>query len=58
MKELARIDIDDMIHMTPDEFEELVAALFRARGSLGAGRRQCGGFSPEAALAGLVSREF
>jgi hypothetical protein len=32
LKELARMDLDDMIHMTPDEFEELVADLFRARG--------------------------
>jgi hypothetical protein len=32
LQELARMDLDDMIHMTPDEFEELVADLFRARG--------------------------
>ncbi len=33
LKEHTRMDIDDMVHMSPDEFEELVADIFRARGS-------------------------
>jgi len=32
LRKHARMDIDDMIHMSPEEFEELVADLFRARG--------------------------
>jgi HJR/Mrr/RecB family endonuclease len=33
LRERLQMDIDDMAHMSPDEFEELVADLFRARGN-------------------------
>jgi hypothetical protein len=55
---LAQLNIDDMIHMTLDEFQELVVDLFRAKGYRAEVVGSAGGFSPEAAQVRLGSGEF
>jgi hypothetical protein len=58
MRELARSYIDEMIHMTPDESEQLVEDPSSARGHWAQVVGSRAGSSPEAAQDGLVSREF